>query len=155
MRLVKSSGQSRQYHLNQKEADILTGLLREFPFTDQGPARISRAQDSPDSQTEDRGKLLNESLAAHREELTAFARALLEPNHWKKSGAGQTLTLEAAARELLLQILNDVRLGCWHALGEPDSIEAPPPPASASAAAFRNLMDVAGYFEWNLLAGEE
>jgi hypothetical protein len=59
------------------------------------------------------------------------------------------LTLTSESREILLQILNDIRLGCWHALGEPDDLETFG--GSQFPPGHRTLMDLAGYFEMNLL----
>lgn len=151
MRLLKQTDETWKYHLHQNEADILKGLIKKFPFTETGPAQITRAKN--DAQAVEREKLLAESLAEHRKELKRLAADLLEPGRWRKADKGQTLTLNAHSREILLQILNDIRVGSWHALGEPDPLEAAT--GSTAELALRNLMELAGYFEMGLLNFEE
>jgi hypothetical protein len=132
--------------LSPHEAALLRGLLTKYPVGPAAPARIS--QSDPDPAAE-RQKLLEESLAEHRRDLERLARDLLAEDKWRPAPPGPLLTLTSESREILLQILNDIRLGCWHALGEPDDLEHPMPPQPISA--HRVLMDLAGYFEMNLL----
>jgi hypothetical protein len=153
MILVSQSDRQWQYFLNAHEAEVLAGLLQRFPFTDLTPRQISQMADDP--AMAEREKLLNESLAEHRKELAKVAMTLTGHEHWKKSKDGSFLTLNPSARELLLQILNDIRVGCWRALGEPEPLEKAPPTRSAKGASYRHLMDLAGYFEANLLAADE
>lgn len=151
MRLVAQSNQEWQYHLLHHEADILLGLVKQFPFTEMEPAQISRGDNA--AQTAERQKLLADSLAEHRKELKKFGLSLLADDKWEQQADGCLLTLDAGSRELLLQLLNDIRLGCWHALGQPEMLE--PKPASKKELLRRNLMDLAGYFEASLLEPEE
>lgn len=151
MRLASQSGENWQYQLNQQEAEILLGLVRQFPFFAMGPVQISKTDEQ--AKAAEREKLLAESLAQHRAELKGLAVNLLGEDKWRKSGAGRLLTLNSEAREILLQILNDIRVGCWRGLGEPDPLEQPI--TSREQLAQRQLMDLAGYFEMNLLAPED
>jgi hypothetical protein len=57
-------------------------------------------------------------------------------------------------REILLQILNDIRVESWRALGEPDDLDPLANP-SESEQVHHNRMSLAGYFECNLLDLEE
>lgn len=151
MRLIKQTDETWQYHLYQNEADILKGLIKKFPFTEAGTTEITREE--KDDKTREREKLLAESLIEHRNELKKLAADLLEASRWKRAEKGQTLTLSTHSREILLQILNDIRVGCWHALGAPDPLEGAT--TSKAELALRNLMDLAGYFEMGLLNSEE
>ncbi len=146
MILVKQSGENWQYRLYENEADILLGLLKKFPFTEKNPAHISKT--GKDAKVAEREKLLNESMADHRNELKRLAATLLGEEKWKKLEPGLLLTLDSGSREVLLQILNDIRVGCWHALGEPEDMEAP---TAGKDLGHRNVMDLAGYFEMSLL----
>ena len=150
MRLVAQSNESWRYHLDQKEADILLGLVRQFPFTEMGPVQISRTGKSP--KNSEREKLLAESLAEHRKELKKLAVNLLGGNKWRKSGKDRWLTLDSGSREVLLQILNDIRVGSWHAVGEPEVTEIL---STGKDPAHRHLMDLAAYFEMGLLESED
>ncbi|HEY1664035.1 MAG TPA: hypothetical protein VGI03_16575 [Verrucomicrobiae bacterium] len=152
MRLVKQSKGNWQYHLNHNEADILLGLVKKFPFTELSQIKISKTDNEP--ATVERGKLLNESLAEHRKALKTLAMNLLGNEKWQPSGEGQLLTLDSGSREILLQILNDIRVGCWHALGEPEVLESPAAHSSRKDLTYRKLMDLAGYFEMKFLEPE-
>jgi len=149
MRLVRQSSEHWQYHLNQSEADILLGLVKKFPFTGMGPAQASKTDDCP--KAVEREKLLAESLAEHRKELKKLALSLLRDDQWKKVGEDRLLTLNSESREVLLQVLNDIRVGCWRALGEPEELDVP----TKKGLGFRYLMELAGYFEMSLLEPEE
>jgi len=67
----------------------------------------------------------------------------LSPEVWR-------LALDAATRETLLQILNDIRVGCWHALGEPETLDVFTPKTVAEIS-LQNWMDLAGFFEQSLI----
>lgn len=149
MRLVRQLKGSWQYRLNQSEADILLGLVRRFPFTEMHRAKISRSDQSP--QAVEREKLLAEALAEHREKLQQQAASLLGGEKWKQAGKDHWLTLDSASREMLLQLLNDIRIGCWHALGTPEILDLPTLHDSAKNLGYRQLMELAGYFEMSLL----
>ena len=153
MKLSGQPGESWQYQLRRNEAEILRGLIKRFPFTEAEAARISKTDSDPASV--EREKLLNESLAEHRKDLRTAALALLRKELWQQSETGTVLTLDAASREILLQMLNDIRIGAWHALGDPECLDTVPLQPTMQELAWRNLMDLAGYFEMQLLAPEE
>jgi hypothetical protein len=147
MRLEVQSGATWQYHLDQNEADILLGLLKQFPFNEMEPAEISR--EGPDNQAEERRKLLAESMAEHRKELKKLGLRLLAADKWEQRENGCRLTLDEGSREVLLQLLNDIRMGGWHALGQPELEDFFP--ATKQELWQYNLMELAGYFEAHLL----
>jgi len=149
MKLVRQTKGGWQYQLNQKEADCLRSLLQQYPITATVPAQISKTDTDPEKR--EREKLLNESLAKHRKELKKQATNLLDAKKFKKVEKGCWLTLNSGEREILLQILNDIRVGSWHELGEPDDLDSEPTPRSERELVFYNLMDLAGYFEAALL----
>jgi hypothetical protein len=152
MKLVKHSRGNRQFDLNQNEFDLLCHLLKKFPFTEIVPAKISMTDADPKSV--EREKLLNESMAEHRKELQRQAVNLITGNKLKKVEKCHLLTLSAVDREIMLQILNDIRVGCWHALGEPKSLELQKLDCSAQELRYQSLMNLAGYFEHHLIGSK-
>lgn len=136
--------------MNADEAVLLRGLLKRFPFHAGGPAEISKLDTA--LAAVDRQEWLVESLAEHRTELRGLARKLLSDAKWRPSAKGVRLTLTSESREVLLQILNDIRLGCWHALGGPENLEQSVAPGPGQDE--RAVMDLAGYFEMGLLDPE-
>lgn len=150
MKLVKQSEGSRLYALNKHEGDLLESLLRRFPMTGNVPVKISKTD--ADRKTVEREKLLNESLAEHRKELKQQALNLLAAGKFKQGERGYSLTLRLEEREVLLQILNDIRVGCWRALGEPETLEQPKPGCSVQELMQHSFMNLAGYFEHHLVS---
>jgi hypothetical protein len=126
-------------------------FINEFPITG-APAKISKTTD--DDKTVERENLLNESLAEHRAGLIRQSKALVE----KISSSKSTLVITPEEREVLLQIVNDVRIGSWHALGEPNDLEILGEPNDLEMEAvnpveemFCKLMHLGGYFQYQLL----
>jgi hypothetical protein len=145
MRLARQTKQWLKYELNQQEGDCLRSLLRQFPVTGNVHAKISKTDADPKSI--EREKLLDESLIEHRKELKKQATNLIGAGKLKHGDKGYLLTLNPDDREILLQILNDIRIGCWHVLGDPDELEPETPPQNENEMVFYNLMNLAGYFE--------
>jgi hypothetical protein len=149
MKLVRFVSGQWQYALELNEINLLNLLLKQFPFTDLQPVQISRSD--KDSKAKEREKLLNESLAQHRKLLKKAAVNLLEAGKIKHQNEGWLLTLALEDREVLLQILNDIRVGCWNALGQPAELEPKVENLTAEEQRFHGLMNAAGYFEHSLL----
>ena len=145
MRLARQTKQWSKYQLNQGEGECLRSLLSQFPITASIQAKISKTSNDPE--TVEMEKSLNESLAEHRKELKKQATNLIGAGKLKRGGNGYLLTLNLEEREILLQILNDIRIGSWHVLGEPAELEPEKPPQTEREQIFYNLMNVAGYFE--------
>jgi hypothetical protein len=152
MKLIKTTSAGAQFFLNPTELQLLDSLLKKFPFTDHTPGEISRTGKDP--QASERRKLLNESLKEHRRELARSAHTLLDADKLKLCKKGHLLTLNPAEREILLQILNDIRISCWHSLGEPEVLEVQTPVLTDQEFAWRNLMHLAGHFEHYLVQTE-
>ena len=55
---------------------------------------------------------------------------------------------------MMLQILNDIRVGFWIELGRPEELEPQDPDLSAQKFARYGLMNLAGYFEHHLINQE-
>ena len=149
MKPVKRVGTNWRYELDLNEVNLLTLLLKKFPFNELDPVKLSMTDEGP--KAKEREKLLNESLVEHRKELEKAAANLLNPEKFKAQGNGLVMKLTADEREMLLQILNDIRVGCWHALGKPDSLEPQSPDLTVREQSHYGLMNLAGYFEHCLL----
>ena len=142
MKLVKHAGGQWEYELKVNEAELLTVLLNNFPFTNLKPVKMAKG--SHDTESFEREMLLNESLAQHRSELKKAAEKLMKECLSEKSGIW-SLKLKAENKEILLQILNDTRIGAWRELGEPEDIhQEPDSPAKIQLWVVMNLV---GYFE--------
>ena len=152
MKRVKQTKGNWQYLLNPMEVSLLKDLLKKFPFTGDIPAKITKTDTN--SNAAEREKLLNESLVEHRQALKRQAMGLLSAGKFKKTGQEYLFTLTSGEREILLQILNDIRIGCWVSLGKPESLDLPTATHSALEIAQHSLMNLAGYFEHHLIDQE-
>ncbi|HEV2437671.1 MAG TPA: hypothetical protein VG077_16880 [Verrucomicrobiae bacterium] len=152
MKLLKQSEAGWKYELNQKEGILLRTLVKEFPLTAATSVKIVRT--GADARSVERERLLNESLAQHRLEVKKQAGKLLAAN-LKAGKDGWRLSVSANEREVLLQLLNDIRVESWHALGEPETLDTLPAPPSEADLRHYNLMQLAGYFEWKMLEASQ
>ncbi len=150
MKLLKQNEAGWKYELNQNEGILLRMLVAEFPLTAATAVKIART--GADAKSAERERLLNESLAQHRLEVKKQAGKLLAAN-LKAGEAGWRLSLSAKEREVLLQLLNDIRVESWHALGEPEDLDTLPPHPSETDLRHHNLMQLAGYFEYTIVEG--
>ena len=148
MRLLTQSKSGWQYQLSLGEAQALRILMRGFPITEHAAVKITRTDTDP--KAAEREKLLNESLAEHREQLSRKAQNLISNDRLKLRRDRYVLSIGLEDREILLQILNDIRVECWRALGQPENLDPPAKPP-ASEQTHHNRMNLAGYFECKLL----
>jgi hypothetical protein len=149
MKLVAETENTWKYELVSNEADVLVQLLRRFPLAELKPVKISKRDQ--DSKVVERETLLNESLAAHRKDLKRLAEGLA--SKLTRTGDVYSLTLNPEEREMLMQIFNDIRIGAWQSLGEPENLEMPVS-AEFTEQVNWSLMNLVGYFEAGLI-GED
>jgi hypothetical protein len=152
MRLLTQSEGGWQYQLSRGEAHALRILLKQFPTPAKVAGKITKTDTDP--KAAEREKLLNSSLAEHREELRKKAQHLISGDRLKVQGDRCVLSLDLDTREILLQILNDIRVESWCALGQPEDLDRMTHP-SESEQVHRSRMNLAGYFECELLDLEE
>jgi hypothetical protein len=152
MKLLTQSKHGWRYQLSEVETQLLRNLLKWFPTTAAVAVRITKTDTDP--KAAEREKLLNDSLAEHREELRRKARPLMGGDRLNLRSGRYVLSVGLDDRETLLQILNDIRIGSWRALGQPEDLDPPPNPSEGERA-HHSLMNFAGYFECMLLNLEE
>ncbi len=152
MRILASDGDHFTFQLSQREKGLFIDLLRLYPLIPSSHHRVSRTEGSPVSQTCQ--KLLDEALAEHREENRRQVLAMIEEEGRFVAGPeGFRCSLSWAQVEWLLQVLNDLRVGSWLILGEPDEKNGQKTELTAENAHFLWVMEVSGFFQTFLLAG--
>jgi hypothetical protein len=147
MKFVKQTGKGLHYQLSPQEVQSLCYLVDQFPITTLSAVKISKT----DPGMLEREKLLNESLAAHRDELKHKAETLVARDKFKKPGNDYLFRINYEEREILLQILNDIRVESWRSLGEPENLEIPTPDLPKDKFKHYQFMHLAGYFEYHFL----
>ena len=146
MKLLRKTEGRWEYELQPKEAEVLKALLANYPFTKLKPVKMAKGGHDPESF--EREMLLNESLAQHHIELKKAAEKMVKECLSEKLGV-RLLKLKPENREMLLQILNDTRIGAWRELEEPEDIHQEPD--SPAKLRLWTIMNLTGYFEECLL----
>jgi hypothetical protein len=135
--------------LARQERDCLLDALRVYPGLSVYAQPISRTgAATPEAQ-----KLLDE---AARELRAARSRKLDEflsgsPRLTRELSGRYRLALNGEDYEWLLQVLNEIRVGCWALLGSPDLDKIPTQGLTPEQLRLRAAMDVSGYFQMELL----
>jgi len=109
------------FRVSRREHEALLTLLRMRAHFPRGPRPLTG-----DTATEARLRAaqadLDAALGEFRQELTTDVEALLADagRCTPRKGGGYELTLNTEASQMLLQALNEVRVGAWEKLGCPD-----------------------------------
>jgi len=148
MNLKRTGKTSLVFEMNEPEKEILLETLQLYPLVPATHLRLSKASET---QSEENQRLLEESLAQqcaeNRKELDAL---LNDPVRFKKVGKIFRLRLKLTELEWLLQVFNDIRVGCWLMLGAPDDDK--PPTVTPENIRYGLAMEVCGMFQSALLA---
>ena len=149
MKLLRTDKDDCVFQLGQREKQLLLVTLQLYPLVPAAHHRLSKEGQGPNA--EDNQRLLEAALAEQREENRNQVLAMLsEPKRFRETDGGFELTLVPAQIEWLLQVLNDVRVGSWLALGEPEPDEEPS--VTELNAKYHIALQVCGMFQSGLLA---
>ncbi len=149
MRLLKSESDAWVFRLSRLERSMFLQTLERYPLVPPAHHRLTR-QAAPVPQ--DAEPLLQQSLAeeksSNRRQLDLF---LANEHKFHADTHGARLSLTRDEMEWLLQILNDVRVGCWLQLGCPDPDEGKPPVVNERTAPYLLPMEIAAHLQCALL----
>ncbi|MCS7091314.1 MAG: hypothetical protein RMN51_02520 [Verrucomicrobiota bacterium] len=151
MKLIEATQDRWSFRLTPAERAVLVELIETYPCVPSAHARHQAATPLEHARSVQIQQLLDEALAEHRATLRRQIRHWIQsPETLRPEGQAWTLHLRAGELEMLLQVLNDIRVGNWIALGCPDPLpeEMPRDPQRAHAMA---TMELAGWFEISLL----
>jgi hypothetical protein len=151
MKLVKKGEDEVVFWLHPKEHAALMLVVEHYPVLKEDYQTLTHSQDPKIAEAA--RELLRQSLAEQKAENLRFKQTFLQAGqHLKKMGRGYHLVLKPHEMERLLQVLNDVRVGLWHALDCPD-LGNPEVLSKASASQLEKFwtMELAGSLEWNLI----
>ena len=148
MKFIKSERGRFHFQIGVKERDLLFEILRVYPAIPPAHHRLSKSEEKPEDQ-----ELLDAALAEqrmqHKQQVTAMLKA---KSRFRKNKSGWRFSIAAGQMEWLLQVLNDVRVGSWLALGSPGG------PVEILAALNDRTsphfwaMEISGHFQATLLA---
>jgi len=152
VKLIKREGENFVLHIGKRERRLLFEVLKLYPLVPAAHHRVSQTA----KQMDEHQTLLEEALAERRQENKRQLVAMLrEEQRFKETDTGYRLTLSAPQMEWLLQVLNDIRVGSWLILGEPDEKKGKPVALTSENARHYAAMEFCGLFQMTLLDAVE
>jgi hypothetical protein len=149
LKLIRTTKERFTFSIARRERQLLFQILRMYPLVPPSHHQLSK-EGKRSSRHEDQ-RLLEDAVAEQRRENRKQVLAMLEePGRFRTAKSDIQFSVTTAEVEWLLQVLNDVRVGGWLALGEPEELE--PPEINSANAPYVLAMEAAGYFESQLLA---
>lgn len=150
MKLLRADKASMVFLLNSVEKETLLDILGLYPRVPPGHRR-HRLQTKSTTADAENQRLLDEALAEQRANKKRQLQALLHAEEtFRATPKGFELNLRHADGEWLIQVLNDVRVGSWIALDEPEELPRKLP-ADGTQAAHACAMELAGLFQMTLV----
>ena len=153
MKLLQSDKDRLTFRLSPGEKAVLLDVLKFYPRVPPAHHRLSRGEET-DADAE-RQRLLEDALAEQRARNKRQLQTLLQrPGTFQRADGCWRFTLRRGDFEWLVQVLNDVRVGSWIALGSPEQLPREFALDGANAPHVA-VMEIAGLFQMALLdAGE-
>ena len=149
MKFLRTGRNGHVFHLGQREKLLLLQTLKLYPLVPATHHRLSQQVSGPEAA--ENQQLLETALAEKRQENRRQLLAMMkEPERFRELKSGFQITLTPAQVEWLLQVLNDVRVGSWLLLGEPEHGEEPA--ITAQNARYLLALELCGMFQSVLLA---
>lgn len=144
MKLIRANGRGYTIHLSHREKRALFETIALYPLVPETYQQLN--ENIQDPKVEESQRLLHDALAEHRaENRSSILRLLKRPRRFRKKKPGFEVTFKRPELEWLLQVINDVRVGSWLALGEPEQGSFP----ALTQQNFQHFvaMEVCGAFE--------
>ncbi len=150
MKFLKADNESLVFQIGKREKRMLFELLKLYPLLPATHQRLTHSAATADEQANQ--KMLEEAVAAQQQENKKQLLAMMEnANRFKENHAGYHFALGLHQAEWLLQVLNDIRVGSWVALGSPDQKKGRPVAMEPGAVRHLWAMELCGFFESVLL----
>ena len=152
MNLIQRDGHAERwiFQIGKREKNLLIEVLKLYPLIP--AAHPGSKPGAANGKTAENRRLLEESLAERKKENQRQLRLLLnEESRFKEVGDGYHFVLRASEIEWLLQVVNDIRVGSWLALGEPDERKGKPIAWTRENARHYAAMEFCGYLQITLL----
>jgi len=149
VKLLRANKSGLAFQFAPQEKQLLFETLKLYPLVPASHHRLSR--DGKELNADENQRLLEEALAEQRRENQRRVLTVLnEPEHFREMKGGFELTLTFSEVEWLLQVLNDVRVGSWLTLGEPEPGKEPV--VTEQNAKYLLSLELCGVFQSFLLA---
>jgi hypothetical protein len=150
MKQLRFTQKKFQFEMDRTEKFLLFHVLKLYPAVPASHHRLSK--DRHISNRDENQHLLDEALKAQRIEQRKQVESLLkDPHRFVAFEDGYRISFTRDEIEWLLQVLNDVRVGSWIAIGSPDLQMENKKRLAKQAIPHLMAMDAAGFFETNFL----
>jgi len=150
VKLLRTGKDKFAFALGRREKRLLFELLKLYPLVPPSHHRLSKSAKA--GQDDENQRLLEEALTTQREENKRQVLAMLnEPGRFKETESGFRFVISPSKMDWLLQVLNDVRVGSWIALGSPDTENDEDLALTEETAPHYFAMQAAGFFEMALV----
>jgi hypothetical protein len=147
VKLLERSESAFTFLIGKRERELLAALLQRYPVLSTSHFRGKSKETVDENQT-----LLEEALAEQqRENRRSLEEMLNQTGRFKENDFGFTFTLSASELEWLLQVLNDIRIGSWVQLGEPNTNAKQLPELNEQSMQLAWAIEMAGLFEHSLV----
>jgi hypothetical protein len=146
MKLLRKDGDEFEFEFAPVEKGLLFHLLGLYPAVPVSYHKLTKGRRIPHEA--ENQELLNEAIKAQRVENQKEIIALVKDAERFSDGQESTQAVfQTGELEWLLQVLNDVRVGCWIAAGSPDLQAERKLRRDKQALQHVMLMELAGGFE--------
>jgi hypothetical protein len=150
VKFIELDGHNFAFQIGNPEKRLLCEALKLYPLIPSAHHRLSKSSDRTEMEADQ--KLLEEALAEQKRKNKKQLEALLnEDGRFQQNALGYRFSLTRSQMEWLLQVLNDIRVGSWLILGEPDEKKGQPVQLTAENAHHIWAMDLCAYFQSILL----
>jgi hypothetical protein len=152
MKLLTRGENEFEFEFEMVEKGLLFHLLGQYPAVPAGYRRLSKGGKKIPTQAENQ-QMLDEAMQAQREAHQQEIAALLKnTGRFTDAGPASRAFFQRSELEWLLQVLNDVRIGNWLALGSPKWEPGRRPEIDQTSLHQLMAMELAGTFEMFILA---
>jgi hypothetical protein len=154
VKFLKADKDNLVFQISKREKRMLFDVLALYPLL---PATYQRLTGTVQTEEEKANQqLLEEAMGAHQRENKKQLLAMMEnPQRFKENHAGYHCILGVHQVEWLLQVLNDVRVGSWLALGSPDEKKGKSVSLQPGGVRYLWAMEICGFFESVLLSARQ
>ena len=146
MKLFRQEQEQLIFEFSGREKSLLLAILNLFPLVPLAHHQLSRDATLPDAELNQ--QLLEASLKSQKTDQQKWLATLLaKPDCLKPVKSNFHFTVTRSDLEGLLQVLNDVRVGSWLALGSPNLAQEKKLILDAATAVQVHRMELAGLFQ--------
>lgn len=150
MKFLQRQGEKFLLGFEHGEKALLVHLLGLYPLVPANYHQVTKDKRFPHRL--ENQQLLDDALKSQREENKKEILALLQaPERFVESKDESQIIFSRADLEWLLQVVNDVRVGCWIGLGSPGYELKKKIPSDKETIQRVMFMEIAGGFEMFLL----